>query len=137
MAGVVVGVLMAPKKGTETRKMIKDKANDLSSTAKKTFDENYSKGKDALNGLTDKVKTQFDSITNTNGQNTSRKSDEFMADEKFTANKGASTAGATTGTVGTTSGTTSGATTGANKGTSTTPGGMSATGTTDKFNQNS
>ncbi|GAB3170329.1 hypothetical protein GCM10027291_21910 [Telluribacter humicola] len=132
--------------------MIKDKANDLSSTAKKTFDENYSKGKDAfsglsekVNGLTDKVKTQFNSMNN--GTTAGRSGDNVMGNDKSvgTSRKmtdtttgtgmGAGTSGTGSNLGSSSTASRTGSTTPGSS--STTPGGMSTTGTTDKFNKNS
>lgn len=54
-AGVVIGLLIAPKNGAETRELIKEKANDLSEGAKET----YMRGKETVNTLSDKLKTGF------------------------------------------------------------------------------
>ncbi|GAB2783933.1 hypothetical protein GCM10027275_30010 [Rhabdobacter roseus] len=51
-AGVAVGMLVAPKKGADTRNLIKDKANDLSGNAKDT----YEKGIKELATLTERLK---------------------------------------------------------------------------------
>jgi len=38
-AGAILGILFAPAKGSETRKIITDRGNDLSESLKKKFDE--------------------------------------------------------------------------------------------------
>ena len=43
VAGALVGILFAPDKGSETRKKISEKANDLSSKLKKVKDQVSSK----------------------------------------------------------------------------------------------
>ncbi|WP_247236056.1 YtxH domain-containing protein [Telluribacter sp. SYSU D00476] len=115
LAGVAVGVLMAPKKGTETRNMIKTRANDLSSNAKSTFEKNYSTCKDYITNMTDKVKSQFNSMSN--GMTAGHTGDNVMGNDKSAGTSRRSTH--------------------STSGSSTSPGGVSTSGTTDKFNQNS
>jgi gas vesicle protein len=50
-AGSVLGVLFAPNKGKDTRKKIKDKANDLAESVKNIVD----KGKEKLHHLQGKT----------------------------------------------------------------------------------
>lgn len=61
LVGATAGVLLAPKKGTETRDMIKKKSNDLTSNARKSLEKGYEKSKQNINGLTEKVKSSFGS----------------------------------------------------------------------------
>jgi gas vesicle protein len=49
--GAVVGILFAPDKGSETRKMISDSTNDLGDNLKTKFSE-----------MTDSIKEKFESI---------------------------------------------------------------------------
>lgn len=55
LTGIAIGLLVAPKEGKETRKLIKDKANDLGDNAK----QKYEKGLDELAQLTEKLKEGF------------------------------------------------------------------------------
>lgn len=55
LTGIAIGLLVAPKSGKESRKVIKDKANDLSGTAK----EKYEKSLEELTVLADKLKEGF------------------------------------------------------------------------------
>jgi gas vesicle protein len=55
LSGIAIGLLLAPKSGKESRKLIKNKANDLSGTAKDT----YEKSLEELSVLADKLKDGF------------------------------------------------------------------------------
>jgi gas vesicle protein len=55
LTGIAIGLLVAPKKGKDTRKLIKSKATDLSGTAK----DKYEKSLDELAILADKLKDGF------------------------------------------------------------------------------
>lgn len=135
LAGVAVGVLMAPKKGTETRNMIKTKANDLSSNAKQTFDKGYSTCKDYINNMTEKVKDQFSSMSH--GTADSHKGDHAMGNDKSSAGTSRKMTDSTSGSGAGNSSTASRTASTTPGGSSTNSGGVSTTGTTDKFNQNS
>lgn len=53
--GVAIGLLLAPKSGKESRKIIKHKASDLGGTAK----EKYEKSLEELSVLAEKLKEGF------------------------------------------------------------------------------
>ena len=55
ITGVALGLLVAPKSGKESRKLIKHKANDLGGTAK----DKYEKSFEELSVLADKLKEGF------------------------------------------------------------------------------
>lgn len=55
LAGVIIGMLVAPKEGKQTRKLIKGKAYDLSDKTK----VQYSKSLEELAELADKLKEGF------------------------------------------------------------------------------
>ena len=55
ITGIAIGLLVAPKKGKDTRKLIKSKATDLSGTAK----DKYEKSLDELTVLAEKLKDGF------------------------------------------------------------------------------
>ncbi len=46
MAGVAIGVLLAPDKGSETRKRLTDNLDDLKDKAKNKMDDLIDRGKD-------------------------------------------------------------------------------------------
>lgn len=60
LAGVAVGLLVAPKNGKETRELIKNKAGDLGGTAK----DKYDKSLEELTALADKLKEGFNNNVN-------------------------------------------------------------------------
>jgi gas vesicle protein len=60
LAGVAVGLLVAPKNGKETRELIKNKAGDLGGTAK----DKYEKSLEELTALADKLKEGFNNNVN-------------------------------------------------------------------------
>lgn len=60
LAGVAVGLLVAPKNGKETRDLIKNKAGDLGGTAK----DKYDKSLEELAALADKLKEGFTNNVN-------------------------------------------------------------------------
>ncbi len=55
LTGIAIGLLVAPKKGKDTRNLIKSKASDLSGTAK----DKYEKSLEELSVLADKLKEGF------------------------------------------------------------------------------
>jgi len=55
LTGIAIGLLVAPKDGKDTRKLIKTKANDLGGNAK----DKYEKSLDELTALADKLKDGF------------------------------------------------------------------------------
>ena len=55
MTGIAIGLLVAPKDGKDTRKLIKSKANDLGGNAK----DKYEKSLEELSQLADKLKDGF------------------------------------------------------------------------------
>lgn len=61
ITGVAIGLLLAPKSGKESRKLIKHKANDLGGTAK----DKYEKSLEELSTLADKLKEGFLKNVNT------------------------------------------------------------------------
>ncbi len=61
LTGIAIGLLVAPKNGKDTRKLIKNKATDLSGSAKDT----YEKSLEELSVLADKLKDGFLKNVNT------------------------------------------------------------------------
>ncbi|TLU98192.1 YtxH domain-containing protein [Dyadobacter luticola] len=61
LSGIAIGLLVAPKNGKDTRKLIKHKATDLSGSAKDT----YEKSLEELSALADKLKEGFLKNVNT------------------------------------------------------------------------
>jgi gas vesicle protein len=55
LAGVAIGLLIAPKNGAETRKIIREKATDLSDGARETL----AKSKDGISNLSERLKSGF------------------------------------------------------------------------------
>jgi gas vesicle protein len=55
LTGIAIGLLVAPKKGKDTRKLIKHKATDLSGTAK----DRYEKSVEEISQIADKLKEGF------------------------------------------------------------------------------
>ncbi len=55
LSGIAIGLLLAPKSGKESRKLIKNKATDISGTAK----DKYEKSLEELSVLADKLKEGF------------------------------------------------------------------------------
>ncbi|QRR03234.1 YtxH domain-containing protein [Dyadobacter sandarakinus] len=55
LTGLAIGLLVAPKNGKETRKLLKDKAGDLGGTAK----DKYEQSLDELTALAEKLKEGF------------------------------------------------------------------------------
>ena len=48
LAGLTAGILLAPEKGTETRKRLREKGNDLANTVKDKFNKYSGDGEDML-----------------------------------------------------------------------------------------
>ena len=65
-AGIAIGLLIAPEKGADMRKMILDKANDLGSKA----GDIISTGKDKLTEMSGKVANQAEAMANDAGWRT-------------------------------------------------------------------
>lgn len=61
LTGIAIGLLVAPKNGKDTRKLIKNKANDLGGSAKDTYDKSL----EELSLLADKLKEGFIKNINT------------------------------------------------------------------------
>jgi gas vesicle protein len=61
LTGIAIGLLVAPKSGKESRKLIKNRANDLGGTAK----DKYEKSLDELTVLAEKLKDGFLKNVNT------------------------------------------------------------------------
>ncbi|MHA4737747.1 YtxH domain-containing protein [Dyadobacter sp. MSC1_007] len=55
LTGIAIGLLVAPKNGKDTRKLIKNKATDLGGTAK----DKYEKSLEELSHLADRLKEGF------------------------------------------------------------------------------
>lgn len=75
-AGALIGILFAPDKGSETRRKLISKGEDLANSAKETFDNVVG----SVNERIDQVKEGFSNVT--------RKAKE-TADEAKTATKSA------------------------------------------------
>lgn len=61
LTGIAIGLLVAPKSGKESRKLIKNRATDLGGTAK----DKYEKSLDELTVLAEKLKDGFLKNVNT------------------------------------------------------------------------
>lgn len=62
-AGVVLGMLYAPEEGSETRKKIKTKANDLKDQAVDQYGRATEMAKNEYNNVSEKVKNQYNNIS--------------------------------------------------------------------------
>lgn len=71
-AGAAVGMLFAPKKGSETRRQIADRSNDVVSGTKNKF-----------SGLVDGVNSKFDSIKSKTQRKSNNMQTEMDGDEKI------------------------------------------------------
>jgi gas vesicle protein len=67
--GALVGILLAPDKGSSTRKKISGKAEDVSDSLKSSYDDfvsklkkAYSSSKEDAEAMSEKVKTQVNSL---------------------------------------------------------------------------
>lgn len=66
LAGIAIGILIAPDKGSETRRKISKKANDLSSDLKDQFNtfvdtvaQKFESAKDSVNEFTSGAKEEY------------------------------------------------------------------------------
>ncbi|MGZ8558746.1 MAG: YtxH domain-containing protein [Chitinophagaceae bacterium] len=55
LAGLTVGILLAPEKGTETRKRLREKGNDLANSVKDKFSKFAGDSEDSLDEAGNKV----------------------------------------------------------------------------------
>lgn len=67
--GALAGILLAPDKGTETRKKITGKAKDATDSLQESFDDfveklkkTYTSGKDGAEDLAEKAKSKMNSL---------------------------------------------------------------------------
>ncbi|HEY9048512.1 MAG TPA: YtxH domain-containing protein [Ohtaekwangia sp.] len=65
-AGAVMGVLLAPEKGSRTRKIIQRKGEDLADALNDKIDEKFDELVDRLTGRLKKTKTPGDAAVNKN-----------------------------------------------------------------------
>ena len=59
LAGAATGILLAPDKGKNTRKKIKESIDDLSAKTKDSINDLSAKTKDSINDLSAKAKKTF------------------------------------------------------------------------------
>lgn len=76
-AGAVLGILLAPDKGSKTRKKIADKANDLTDDLKKGFTSAISTLEDKFSSLEDRYEDLSDDIQDKLKEGTSKLKEEF------------------------------------------------------------
>ena len=62
-AGLVLGMLYAPEEGTETRKKIKNKANELKDQAVDQYGKVSEKAKEQFQDVSGKVRDQYGNIS--------------------------------------------------------------------------
>jgi gas vesicle protein len=60
MAGIAIGILIAPGKGSETWKKITDSLDDLKEKARKNMDDLNDKGKNIANKAIERLQTVSD-----------------------------------------------------------------------------
>lgn len=60
-AGIITGLLIAPRKGEETREIIKDKAKKVSTTVSDEFEEKLEMIKDKYQSFVDKAEGKIES----------------------------------------------------------------------------
>ena len=63
--GVILGLLYAPEEGKETRRKIKDKANDLKDKALDEYGKTSEKVKDKYSEVSHNVKDKYNSLSST------------------------------------------------------------------------
>ena len=61
--GVILGLLYAPEEGKETRRKIKDKANDLKDKALDEYGKTSEKVKDKYSEVSSTVKDKYDNLS--------------------------------------------------------------------------
>lgn len=59
-AGVVTGIMLAPRKGKETRQLIKDKATKASKNVTDEFEDKMDKIQDKFRGFKEKAQEEVD-----------------------------------------------------------------------------
>ena len=78
-AGVVLGMLYAPEEGSETRKKIKTKANDLKDQAVDQYGKVSEKAKEQYEDVSGKVKDQYGNITSQVKETADKYKDQAVA----------------------------------------------------------